>query len=185
MTAPRSLLWLYGIPGCGKTILSSTILENVLDQQRTKPNSSVLYFFFDFNDVEKQQHEKMIRSLVSQLSMYHEQSVLQKLYSSCLNGERQPTGEMLLKTMRQLMVSLGHNFIILDALDECTERDELFTDLKEILSWKDAKLRVMTASRREQDIEEALTPLSAARNRVSIQSTLVNADIRTYIHNRL
>src|SRR5437763_5090980 len=43
----NSFLWLYGIPGCGKTILSSTIIENL---KRTIPHQSLLYFYFDFKD---------------------------------------------------------------------------------------------------------------------------------------
>ncbi|KAL9134056.1 MAG: hypothetical protein Q9175_004768 [Cornicularia normoerica] len=182
---PRSFLWLYGIPGCGKTILSSTILQNVLEQYHAKPTSAVLYFYFDFNDAEKQRHEKMIRSLICQLSMYCAVSVLQNLHSSCLSGRRQPTWEVLLNTLRQMTASLEDIYIILDALDECAERDELLTDLEEIVSWEDANLHVLTTSRRKKDIEEALTLLSDERNRIGIQSALVNADIRTYTHDRL
>lgn len=83
------------------------------------------------------------------------------------------------------MTSLEDTYIILDALDECAERDELLTDLEAIISWEDASLHVLTTSRREKDIEEVLTTLSDTRNRISIQSALVNADIRTYIHYRL
>ena len=111
--------------------------------------------------------------------------MLQNLYSSCLNGGRQPTCEVLSETLRQMMASLEDTYIVIDALDECAERDELLTDLEEIASWEDANLHVLATSRREKDIEDALTPLSNARNRISIQSALVNADIRTYIHDRL
>jgi len=41
----------------GKTILSSTVLENILCYPDTRKNSAVLYFFFDFNDAGKQRHE--------------------------------------------------------------------------------------------------------------------------------
>ena len=185
VTTPGSLLWLHGIPGCGKTVLSSTILENVLELHDTKPNSAVLFFYFDFNDAERQRHEKMIRSMVCQLSRFCANSVLQNMYSSCSNGERQPTEEALLNTLRQLMTSLGDTYIILDALDECTERDELLADIEEIVSWKELNLHLLTTSRKEPDIEEVLTPLSDKRNRIAIQSALVDADIRTYIHGRL
>lgn len=83
------------------------------------------------------------------------------------------------------MTSLGDTYVILDALDECADRDELLTDLEEVTSWGDANLHVLTTSRREKDIEEALTPLSDRQNRIAIQSALVNADICTYIHDRL
>ena len=184
-TTPGSLIWLYGIPGCGKTILSSTILHNVLEECQPKTTSAVLYFYFDFNDAEKERHEKMIRSLVSQLSRCRVDSSLQDLYSSCLNGGRQPTFEVLLETLRQMMTSLGDIYVIIDALDECTEREQLLTDLEEMASWEGVSLHMLATSRRETDIEEALKLLSDESNRISIQSALVNADIRIYTHDRL
>ena len=127
----------------------------------------------------------MIRSLICQLSMYCANSVLQNLYSSYLNGGRQPTWEVLLEALHQIMTFLGDTYITLDALDECTDRDELLTDLERIVSWGDVNLHVLVTSRREKEIEEALTPLSDEQSRISIQSAVVNADIRTYIHDRL
>ena len=184
-TTRGSFIWLHGKPGCGKTILSSTILQHVLDLYHAKLNSAVLFFYFDFNDIEKQQHEKMLRSLICQLSMCCANSILQNLYSSCLMGQRQPTGGVLLNTLRQMMTSLGDTYIIIDALDECVERDELFKDLEEIVSWKDANLHVLTTSRREKDIEEALTPLGETRIPIDIQSALIDDDMRTFIYDRL
>ena len=180
-----SFLWLHGIPGCGKTILSSTILQNVLNQYSEKLNSAVLFFYFDFNASEKKRHEKMIRSLICQLSKYCADSVLQNLYLSCTNGGRQPPEEVLLNTLHEMMTSLGNTYIILDALDECEDRHELLTNLEQIVSWKDVNLHMLVTSRREINIDEALTPFSNSQNRISIQSTLVNADIRTYVHDRL
>ena len=182
-----SLIWLHGIPGCGKTILSSTILQDVLDQYHAKSKSAVLFFYFDFNDAEKQRHEKMIRSLICQLFMYEYSAIsaLQTLCSSCLNGGRQPTLEMLLETLRQMMTFLEDTYIILDALDECAEREELLTDLESIVAWKDANLHVLVTSRKENDIERALVPLVGERSTISIQNALVNADICTYVHDRL
>lgn len=51
---PSSCFWLYDIPGCGKTILCSTVLEHVLQSYTQTANVAVLYFFFDFHDVDKQ-----------------------------------------------------------------------------------------------------------------------------------
>ena len=48
-----SFLWLHGIPGCGKTVLSATIVQNALEYCGNRPNSIVLYFFFDFKDVKQ------------------------------------------------------------------------------------------------------------------------------------
>lgn len=128
--------------GSGKTILISTILEQLLiGYPESKNKSAVLYFFFDFNDVEKRRHENMVRSMASQLLMHQGSSdsrELQSLYSSCLYGERQPSCDALLVTLRQMMSAFEEIFIIIDALDECTERPELLAVIEE--SWSGMRL---------------------------------------------
>jgi SpoVK/Ycf46/Vps4 family AAA+-type ATPase len=57
-----SRLWLYGIPGCGKTILSSTVIEHLLQHCRNDVRMVTAYFYFDFNDTRKQDTELMLSS---------------------------------------------------------------------------------------------------------------------------
>jgi DNA replication protein DnaC len=66
-TDAASFLWLYGIPGCGKTILSSTILQTIFEYCQEDIVKTVAYFFFDFTDPKKQDAKLMIFSLISQL----------------------------------------------------------------------------------------------------------------------
>ncbi|KAF1976398.1 hypothetical protein BU23DRAFT_566060 [Bimuria novae-zelandiae CBS 107.79] len=63
-TEPALPLWLYGIPGCGKTILCSAVLRDVLEYCRDGSGRVAAYFFFDFKDVQKQDLGKMLRSLI-------------------------------------------------------------------------------------------------------------------------
>jgi adenylylsulfate kinase-like enzyme len=186
-TNPDSILWLHGIPGCGKTILSSTIIEDVLDHCHQDPTRAVIYFYFDFNDVEKQQHEKMMCSLITQLSLRCTSTprVLAALFSSCMNGERQPTSDTLLTTLQQMIQEFDEIFVILDALDECKERQELLEDINKIARWKIGKSHILATSRREKDIEESLDSLVNDQKKICIQSALVNDDIRTYVQKRL
>ena len=83
-----------------------------------------------------------------------------------------------------MIASVGDTYIVLDALDECVEQDELLRDLEKFCSWEGVDLHVLVTSRREPDIEEALTLLCDSRNRISIHE-LVDVDIRTYIQDRL
>ncbi|KAK0507602.1 hypothetical protein JMJ35_010125 [Cladonia borealis] len=186
-TTPGSFLWLYGIPGCGKSILSSTIIEAVFDYCSPNLTLAVLYFYFDFSSVEKQQHENMIRSLIIQLSSQCASTpqVLESLYSSYANGERQPTYNSLLATLHQMMGSFEGTYLVIDALDECIERQELLASIEELTSWKDANLHILTTSRMEKDIEDSIEPFNNHQGKIYIQSTLVNDDIRAYVHGRL
>ncbi len=187
LSTPASLLWLYGIPGCGKTVLSSTIIHNTIEYRQSRTNSIVLYFYFDFSDVEKQRHEKMIRSLVMQLSSHCSSTpqALESLYSSCMDGERQPLYDSLLETLRQMIGRCEEMYIIMDALDECLDRQELLASIQELFGWKFENLHILATSRMEKDIEESMAPFNDNRGKICIRSMLVDNDIRTYVRGRL
>ena len=187
LSKPGFPLWLYGIPGCGKTILSSTIIQETIVHSQSQIQSVVLYFYFDFNDIEKQQHEKMVRSLIIQLSSQcvNTSRILESLYSSCTNGARQPDYDSLLSTLHQMMGCLKETYLILDALDECGERQGLLKTVEELASWKDANVHLLMTSRKEKDIEDSIEPLLNGQGKICIQSVLVNEDIRTYVRGRL
>ncbi|KAL8761805.1 MAG: hypothetical protein Q9194_007643 [Teloschistes cf. exilis] len=180
-----SLLWLYGILGCGKTILSSTIIQSTIEHCQSRASTAVLYFYFDFNDVEKRRHEKMIRSLIVQLfsqRMWTSQA-LEALYLSCTDGEHQPTSETLLKTLHQ-MLGFEDTYLVIDALDECLERHELMENIEELTRWTDRKLHILITSRPESIIAESLNFLSN-EERICIHSKRVDTDIRVYVQDRL
>jgi hypothetical protein len=182
-----SLLWLHGKAGCGKTILSSTIITEVLQKHHLKSGVAVAYFYFDFNDLEKQNSDKMIRSLITQLSGQFTKKLkeLELLFSSCNKGERQPDIGRLMTALKEIVEGFDETYIILDALDECSDRQELLDNVEEIQGWGLSQLHMLLTSRRLTDIEETLNLLTDSQNRICIQSALVDADILTYIHNRL
>lgn len=86
-------------------------------------------------------------------------------------------------TLQHILRSFRQTFIVLDALDECNEREELLGLIRNLTSWKVEKLHVLATSRRERDIEESLLPL--INDQICIQSALVNADIRTHVREQL
>ena len=144
------------------------------------------YFYFDFNDGEKQLNDKMARSLIKQLSAYYGLELpLDACFETCGQGSRQPTLDEFLATFREMMYKSRETFIVLDALDECNEQEELLTAIETICGWKMEKLHTLVTSRKERDIEEVLDSLADAESKVDIQSALVNDDICLYIRNRL
>jgi hypothetical protein len=79
----------------------------------------------------------------------------------------------------------GETYIILDALDECKDREELLEGVRAIAGWELKKLHILVTSRREKDIEESLESLVNDDKRACIQGSLVNDDIQAYVHKRL
>ncbi len=183
----KRLLWLYGKPGCGKTVLSSTIIHNIGLDCQLGGKRAMAFFYFDFNDTEKQKTESMIRSLIIQLS---EQSIdvseeLESLYASRGYGTKQPQIDELTRVLQNVIKDMDKVYLILDALDESSDADELMSRIQEIQGWGYQQLRIILTSRRHHDIEKGIEPLTQPEERICIQSALVDADISTYIQERL
>ena len=183
----NTILWLHGKPGCGKTVLCSTIITDILCQCEASSQSSVAYFFFDFNSSEKQMSSQMVRSIMTQLPgrSINALAQVESLFASCSEGQRQPDNEGLMEILQANMQEYSHTFVILDALDECSDLEELLTLISEIESWKLPTLHLLFTSRRLTTIEETLRGLTKSTNMIEIQSKLVDMDISNYVSERL
>ena len=185
----NSFLWLHGIHGCGKTILSSSIIDYL---EKACPERLLLYFYFDFNDSSKQTLEGLVRSLASQLYRKCKcaQAALDSLFSSHENGRRQPSSKSLFEVFSQMLNQAKDVWIVLDALNECrTPKGSLAEGL---LSWiaslqsDQRNVHLLVTSRPEHEIEEVLRKLAKSEeNIIPIQSDLINNDIRSYVRTRV
>ncbi len=145
----------------------------------------VSYFYFDFNDMEKQSSKKAIRSLLFQFTLQQQNrlQILEYLYQRCGNGQQQPAEDVIRSLLKDAVVYTGDKYIILDALDEYTNPEDFIIFIRELVHSQQEGLRVMITSRREKDIEEQLG--SIANYNINIQSAIIDEDIRIYVRNRL
>ncbi len=127
----------------------------------------------------------MLRSLITQIfAQCRVDTAVQMLFKSTLDGVRQPSHKSLLQTLKELIKHSDETFIILDALDECTGRTELFKDIEEIAQWKLGKLHFLVTSRKEYDIEDILNEVFK-RNILSLAENILDGDVRIYVDGRL
>lgn len=143
-------IWLHGIPGCGKTVLSSTVIEDVLHYCSAVSDKAIAYFYFDFKDPQKQSSEAMTKSLVTQLFQRSNKACtdLEALYDSSNRGGRPPSVDMLLDILRRILEELRETYIVLDALDECADRANLMDMLETVAGWQVGGLHTILTSRR-------------------------------------
>lgn len=189
---PASFLWLNGIPGCGKTVLSSTIIDHLRQEAADSGNSYILlYFYFDFTDIRKQSLEDAIRSLISQLFYKRPQSQkhLDRLWSTCEDGRQQPHNEALLNTFEKMLQDSEEIWLVLDALDECKIRDG--PPLPGLLGWLEnlhfyqQNVRLLVTSRPEADIRMAIDNFVKVDCKLYLESSLIADDIYKFINNRV
>ena len=92
------------------------------------------YFDFDFNDSSKQGAESLLRSILSQIVVQSSEMPDQLLsaYNQSHSGQQQPKVDTMKMLLRQLLHSSRSTFILIDALDECTNLRDLMELITEI-----------------------------------------------------
>ncbi|KAI9878600.1 MAG: hypothetical protein M1830_000460 [Pleopsidium flavum] len=182
---PKQLLWLHGTPGCGKSILCSTVIEHVKTWCKTQPKCNLVYFYFDFSDSKKQATIGLVRSVLSQLISQTRAipDEIKKLYKETGRGNQQPGLESLIATLLSVLKSRHETYLIVDALDECSERESLLGLLSDLRGPRSGNVHILTTSRREYDIKLVLGNI--ADESICIQSVVVDADIKKYVQSCL
>ena len=156
-----------------------------------KPTQSigVAYFFFDGRggQAELQVHSKLIRSLIRQLTVSLHGGIpaeLEKLYSECHEGGRQPSDEQLQDILQHILDGLSDVYIVIDALDECTDRQKTLPWVKELVGQNVRKcLHIAFTSRPERDIEVVFRALD--EHSINVSETTANKDIMEYLKEQM
>ena len=148
--------------------LKSCRLSSWIVDQLPEPTESlgIAYFFFDGRDsqIELQLHNKLIRTLISQLSDTRHGGITEKLadlYERC-GKLQQPSDEQLQNVLRDIFNNFSHVYIMIDALDECTDREKTLNWVDKLISdtnGKAANLHIVITSRPERDIHKVFTAL--------------------------
>ncbi|KAJ2989302.1 hypothetical protein NUW58_g3537 [Xylaria curta] len=115
------LLWLNGIPGAGKTILASLVVE---EARKLNPTPMVLFFYCRHENSERDNFVALGRSLLAQF-LKQDHGLLPTLYQkSCQSGEAMLTSPALVEELLSLaFANCRSAYVILDGVDECP-RDE-------------------------------------------------------------
>lgn len=178
---PGSHLWLNGKAGSGKTVLCSTVIQN-LDTYDKKTRDFVLaYFYFSFSEANKQSFENLLASLVTQLCNSQPPfKHLEKVYDK----QMKPSRTLLIETLSIACKQYGEVVIVLDALDELPEGNERRDVLAYLAELKRSATNVKTivSSRYLADIGESVVSYGAVP--LPIDLAQVNEDIRLYVANQ-
>ena len=173
------MMWLHGIPGCGKTVLCSTIINDLMLETANYPDSALAYFFYDFNEEhDKRTNAAMLRSLVGQLACQRKEipRIIDTVYMACAAGSRTPNEIQLSDMLMDLVAGFKDFFVVIDALDESVEK----TEFPAVLT-KARNVHVLTASRYLDDVALSLK----AFDPVEIVANARIEDIKVHVKARL
>lgn len=172
-------LWLHGKPGSGKSVLSSLVVEHLGDLCSSHKDWGYAYYYFsNILHRENQSVNGCLTATIKQLIRNKSVRVPENL-TALFRESRQPTRKDLSKALSELIKSSTRTYLVLDALDECFERDALLTEVQKIIPTEENGLSVhiILTSRLENDIEASL---DRCTDKMSLQTASVDADIQYY-----
>lgn len=176
----RRCVWVNGLAGCGKTVLSATVLDHLI----TGNDRLVLFFLFDFSDTTKQTLNDMLRSFAFQLYLSGAVSAghLDESFQAHQDGRDQPTTKTLEEVVIKMLAAQKNCYIVLDALDESTTRDELLLWVEDAVTRSElSDIRLFCTSRPEPVFLRSIPLLIGEENCLLSDKESVNADIRSYV----
>lgn len=174
----NTVLWLYGIPGAGKTVLAASAIEEAL--RKTDYYNVVVYFYCDYKDSETLDATNILSCLARQIATKDEQS-FEELES--FNRKHSSGDESNIfydaDEVRDLILRMAQSFenlsIVVDALDECGSRSASVVELLTSLHASSESIKILFLSRDEQDIRRHLDPY------VQIPIAARSSDLRLFV----
>lgn len=178
-------LWLSGKAGCGKTILCSTVVDDVRSHCENASNAIRAVFYFTFTDNRKQSARDALLSLVAQLC-WREPGLSALRHAHEKTDRSVPGNDELEKIVISSICSFDDVFVILDALDESPEADDVQRDVLELLNrlaQSAPRLKMFATSREVRSIARTMELLGA--DAIAPETRAVNTDIQWYVTKEL
>jgi hypothetical protein len=120
LTGSNQTIFCPGIPGAGKTILTSLVVHYLHRKFGNDPTIGIAYIYCNFRLQHEQKCSDLIVNLLKQL-VQEQHSIpesVKKLYKLHKHKTRPLPGEFL-RALYQVTAAYSRVFFIIDALDEC------------------------------------------------------------------
>ncbi|UPL04021.1 hypothetical protein LCI18_014955 [Fusarium solani-melongenae] len=176
-------LFCPGIPGAGKTIVASVVINHLMEKLREDPGNGLAYIYCDFRRRNEQTVEHFTSSLLKQLAEKQPRlpDAVRQLHKRHEKSRTEPSLEELVESLRSVAETFDHVFIIVDALDECQESNDclpmLLSELFDLQ--KQLGVNIFATARPLGHIK-----LSFERA-ISIEIRAHREDVRKYVSGRL
>jgi Cdc6-like AAA superfamily ATPase len=121
----KQTLYCPGIPGAGKTILTSIVVDDLIRWPQGNPNVGIAYLYCNFRQQEEQKAEDLLASLLKQLSQGQSSlpDSVRDLYDQHKQKRTRPLFDETARALQFVAAIYSRVFIVIDALDECQVSD--------------------------------------------------------------
>ena len=115
------LLIAHGAPGCGKTILTSVVIDHL--SKVSKDRIGLAYLYFDHAQAQRYTAEEVVFCLIKQICQCCNDLPYQvtHLFRQHRDRRSRPSLKDLYSVCRVVFCQIDHTYLVLDAIDECEE----------------------------------------------------------------
>ncbi|KAL8717410.1 MAG: hypothetical protein Q9225_005341 [Loekoesia sp. 1 TL-2023] len=147
LTGPNHTLCCAGIPGAGKSVLASIVVDFLQKQYTSNRSIATAAIYCNFKEMEVQSPENLIASLCVQILEDYAPApqALVKIYESHKGKHSRPRLDDVLNIFKAITDPLQDVYIVVDALDECSLGVGI--DLIRILKALTFKIRLLITTR--------------------------------------
>ena len=176
-------LWIHGIPGAGKTVLASYLIEEINSHCKawSEKRCTHIYYYCHFGH-NQDEAAPFLRWVINRLCRTTN-AVPSRVYNMFKHGGTPNLVDLMDALDIMLSASFDTVYIVVDAIDESMPRADLLKVLRDLAT--DArfeKIQLLTTSREYLDIERVMEEVSVG---VSMHNSLVDEDIRIYVQSQL
>jgi WD40 repeat protein len=190
-SSARSLFWVKGNPGKGKTMLLIGIIRELTSRIDTYfDEAHISYFFCQATDPKLNSATAVLRGLIWML-LRQERSLIRYLDVKDYGQDflRDRSAFYVLKKIFQNMMSdraLKRVYFVVDALDECTDEEPGLSQLLTLISEMKGNVRWLVSSRKRADIEDGLGAIDlGVRVDLELNAASVSAAVSAYITHKV
>jgi hypothetical protein len=179
----KQTLFCPGLPGAGKTILTSIVVDNLNTRYRDDASVGIAYIYCNFRRKDEQKAEDLLAALVKQLALGWSSlpDIVKTLYETHKANRTRPSFDEISKSLKSVVALYSRVFILVDALDECQASDSSRGKfLADVFDLQDrAGVNLFVTSRYIQDITEKFHQSTTLDIRAS------SKDVRKYLQVRM
>jgi ankyrin repeat protein len=194
MEGQFGVLWMSADPGCGKSVLTSFLIDELRGE--TTPPREVCYFFFSDNDEERNNSTSMIRSILHQLFTAQPHLFKYAVREKCTKGDRildqfNTLWNIFLSSVAD--PACANIFFVIDGMDECDQssRDQFISALHKAssdttaLASSSAALKVFVTSRPLESLKSRPFSPPTISWQAEEEMELINNDIALVVRARV
>jgi len=181
----KQTLFCPGIPGAGKTVLTSTVVNDLSTKFRNDDSIGIAYLYCEFNRQNDQKPIDLLLSLLRQLIQRRPPvpENLKSLYEQHSKDDTKPSFSEVSQILEFIVHTYSRAFIIIDALDECQVseggRNKFLSEIFDLQT--KTGVNVFATSRPIPDIIHEF----GKQKSISLPVRASDEDIRTYLDPRM